>query len=50
MNVINYSGATSALPNFEMVETATELTSLCNTIETKELVALDTEFVRESSR
>jgi ribonuclease D len=32
-----------------MVETAAELASLCNTLETSELVALDTEFVREST-
>jgi ribonuclease D len=37
------------LPDIELIETAAELDSLCGALEEAELVALDTEFVREST-
>ena len=38
-----------ALPNIELIDTAAALDPLCGSLETAELVALDTEFVREST-
>jgi ribonuclease D len=37
------------LPDIELIETASQLETLCGTLEMAELVALDTEFVREST-
>ena len=37
------------MPDIELIETAAELNSLCGTLEAADLVAIDTEFVREST-
>ena len=37
------------LPNTELIETASQLASFCGSLEQADLVAIDTEFVREST-
>lgn len=49
MNEPRACGVTTVLPDIELIDTASALDSFCDALEEAELVALDTEFVREST-